>query len=1064
MVKSSKKYKAIQKALSVGKYEPTIRYRMLKWRGLTGQQIDEEYQRMLEHIRDRAILKEQKLFSKFVKSDKKNFRVQIEPNETVFNKKLKNYFLIISKTNDKFIAEMDIEDAETGQIKKRIKSINKSNAVELIESLTEEEDYDKIFSNVKVITRLNIKRLDKPKSNKNKREGAYFPYYNKNNNKINLERYQIFENSAKSEYKTNCFVNAMEKAGFPDDDLCDLILFIKTKFVPLTKIKEVAAKFKININIRIRKKDDTNWKIIKYNKNESNTYNICLYENHYFVDEITKYTAYSIKNFNTIKDKDRWYDYFKKSEFAKEGERRISSWKLIDLMFKNNLFEKIPIEDIAQSQFYETYKTPEPTAKAECVAMTYDYEKKYNTLTKKYYKNDYNNPDEDWKIKYYKTKAKDYKKNIKNIIQRDYIFADFETDVNGEQHMPFMISYLISKPVSQSESKITKTIQNLTGPNCAVDFLTQCPDHCVIYFHNLGYDLNFIYEHVETKTIIKNGSFVYLLVCKFQSKTLEFRDTYCMIPDRLANFPKMFGMADIKKEIMPYTLYTVDTYNEPCDINEVKSHLKSDDWKPFLELAQDYILEDGKFDKLEYAKFYCDRDVELLYEGYNIFRKNIIKEFDLDPLCYLTISSLSNDYLMKSGCFKDVYKIGDMAREFIQASVRGGRCMTRRNEKFEVKETLNDFDGVSLYPSAMYIFDGFLKGKPKKIINFEPEKYSHYFVKIKITKVNNILDFPLISVRDDDGILQYKNETTTMYVDKYALEDLIEFQGIEYEFIEGLYFDEGFNTQIKDTIKHMFDQRLKYKKEKNPIQVIYKLIMNSSYGKTIMKEHLTNDTILNEPEFNDYVFRNHNYIKNIEYNGKQYWITENKITNSHMSYPHVGSIILSYSKRIMNQVFGIAHDNNIPIYYQDTDSMHVRDEDVKELATHFRIKYNRELVGKGLGQFHCDFDLEGCDNPVSTRSIFLGKKTYIDKLEGKDKSEKKIEGLHFRFKGIPAECIEAKAIDMGTDVFKIYEHLLNSNEKIDFDLVKGIGRKRPVFKNYKGIVSSEQKFVRSVGF
>jgi uncharacterized protein YihD (DUF1040 family) len=364
----------------------------------------------------------------------------------------------------------------------------------------------------------------------------------------------------------------------------------------------------------------------------------------------------------------------------------------------------------------------------------------------------------------------------------------------------------------------------------------------------------------------------------------------------------------------------------------------------------------------------------------------------------------------------------------------------------------------------MYLFDGFLKGKPKKIETFEPEKYSHYFAKIKITKINKILDFPLISIKEN-GILQYRNELTTMYVDKYTLEDLVEFQGIEYEFLEGLYFDEGFNTKIKETIKFMFEQRLKYKKEKNPVQIIYKLLMNSSYGKTIMKEHLTEDVIIYANKFNDYVYRNHNYIKNIECNGKQYWIKKNKAINNHMSYPHIGSAILSYSKRIMNQVFDIANGSNIPVYYQDTDSMHIRDDDVKTLAEEFGKKYNKNLIGKGLGQFHCDFDLKGCSDPVSVKSIFLGKKTYVDILTSKKSAENSSKGIHFRFKGIPQECVKAKSNESyGGDVFKLYEDLLVDDKKIKFDLCKGINRIRPVFKNQNGIVKSLTKFTREVSF
>jgi hypothetical protein len=47
--------------------------------------------------------------------------------------------------------------------------------------------------------------------------------------------------------------------------------------------------------------------------------------------------------------------------------------------------------------------------------------------------------------------------------------------------------------------------------------------------------------------------------------------------------------------------------------------------------------------------------------------------------------------------------------------VNGGRTMTRRNEKVIIEGRLQDFDAVSLYPSAMSIMSGVAKGIPKVI-------------------------------------------------------------------------------------------------------------------------------------------------------------------------------------------------------------------------------------------------------------------------------------------------------------------------------------------------------------
>ena len=82
--------------------------------------------------------------------------------------------------------------------------------------------------------------------------------------------------------------------------------------------------------------------------------------------------------------------------------------------------------------------------------------------------------------------------------------------------------------------------------------------------------------------------------------------------------------------------------------------------------------------------------------------------------------------------------------------------------------------------------------------------------------------------------------------------------------------------------------------------------------------------------------------------------------------PLLGIHVLSMSKRIMNEVMCLAFDIGCHIYYQDTDSMHIEKNDLNMLATEFKKKYDRELIGTDLGQFHSDFPLNGHnDMPVA---------------------------------------------------------------------------------------------------
>ena len=101
--------------------------------------------------------------------------------------------------------------------------------------------------------------------------------------------------------------------------------------------------------------------------------------------------------------------------------------------------------------------------------------------------------------------------------------------------------------------------------------------------------------------------------------------------------------------------------------------------------------------------------------------------------------------------------------------------------------------------------------------------------------------------------------------------------------------------------------------------------MSSMYGKTIIKPVET-DTVVkyNKEYFGTYISYNYNYIDSIiEVNGT-YYIKKVKSILSRYNYVLCGVEILSMSKRIMNRVFGSAADIDVKIYYQDTDSIHLK--------------------------------------------------------------------------------------------------------------------------------------------
>ena len=464
-------------------------------------------------------------------------------------------------------------------------------------------------------------------------------------------------------------------------------------------------------------------------------------------------------------------------------------------------------------------------------------------------------------------------------------------------------------------------------------------------------------------------------------------------------------------------------------------------------------LGDDKFDMYKYAEFYCSQDVRILRESYNIFRAGFKTDFNIDVFKFISISSLANEVFKKNVYIpnNNLYKLGGHVRHFCSKAVYG-RCMCAFNKKWHIHANICDYDAVSLYPSAMarlWTVEGIPQVIEEGQLNMDfLSNQTAYIVQIKITKVNKHYPFPLIVQKinglniNDDNI----TEPVIMIVDNIYLKDLIHFQEIEFELIKGYYWNGKKDYRIQNEIRKIFNKRVEYKKQKNPLQQLYKLIMNSCYGKTIEKpveKELV--YVRGEENIKKFIKKNYNSITEIVP------IKDSEISaikqvvpiDQHFNFSLLGIQVLSMSKRIMNEVMCLAYDIGCKIYYQDTDSMHIVKEDLERLEHAFEEKYHRPLKGTNLGQFHTDFaSFTGREDVQhAIESIFLMKKMYIDKLLMSDGT---IEYM-FRGKGLTTNSILALAEEkFNGDLMALYEDLF-TGDKLTFDLTKG----QPCFRMNK---------------
>lgn len=663
-------------------------------------------------------------------------------------------------------------------------------------------------------------------------------------------------------------------------------------------------------------------------------------------------------------------------------------------------------------------------------------------------------------------------------------YADFESCTSNDDgtyldaHIPFMCCVRESKEKGH-ENKCT-----FIGTNSGealfdwVINLTPPDEIPLIYFHNLSYDINFLLKYgivsaVNRNSLILQAEFLY------KGRIIRLKDSYGLLSMPLRSMARSFKI-EIEKEIFPYSYYSPNrvlrNIGDIDDVYEIENAWSDDDKKQFETNLQNMNEKDlHAFNMVKYAQFYCERDVDVLQQCIDIFHEQVISSFYIDCHRVISISSIADKYLrnMVYYPFGQMFMYSNHIRDFLLDAVHGGRVMCARNERHHFiaqdrEHGLWDLDAVSLYPSAMSCLYT-VGGKPIPLELYEldynylrsQKDITAYVVEIYITAINKPRDFPLVIHKDPNtGKITNTNEAPVrMTVCDIELEDLVEFQQIEFHIIRGLKWTGPRDYTIQETVRDLFNKRAAYKKEKNPLENSYKLLLNSIYGKTIQKA-IDHEYKYYKPDtnFKQWLVNHSNRVENftIIKDSDIVRIKEVMPIHKHFNNTLLGVQILAMSKRLMNRVMCLADDFHLDVYYQDTDSMHIRRDQVPVLERAFASKYGRDLRGTALCQFHPDFDpicSESIPEEVTAiESYFLGKKCYCDKLV----DQRGNIGYHVRMKGVSLKSVAHAAKE---DYMGLYARLF-SGETVVFDLCCD-GQVK--FDNTKdGTVKTKTSFERAV--
>ena len=949
------------------------------------------------------------------------------------------------------------------------------------------------------IKSFRIVDLKKPKK-MFKKSGKLFQYINKT--EIDLTRYQIIKNTDSLEHiHEHCLIHTLRLHGISEAVLNRIKLSVEIgSHFPKTKLHDVSKIIRKKINLYYARTDKIDKQIYGAEYNES--IDICLFENHYFIYDNTELTTYASKNYNDIHHLKNYQNIIKcknnKYERSSNSKFKCKSINLIQELLKSGNFETnshiFNVLDIGQNIKCDNIKIP-----------LENIDNEQEIIEKKEIDSDY-----------------------------DIFFADTESIVcdklgaNLDRHKGFKSAF---KRLDDDEFyTFSSTKENPNG--WIVDYLNKVVEisdkkkQIIIYYHNLKYDFNLLRDYVTIiNRCIKDGQ-LYSVDIIHNNRKIILKDTFKLISIPLSKFAKTFCLPSEmnKKEAINYTFYNDDNYDEQiCKISDYLKGIRKDDIKTFYSNIKmkdendiylfDYDEKNKTFNPNKYYDYYLKYDVLVLEAGIKKYDELMKREFDMSVFDSLTISSYANKYMAKNGAFDNVYSVCGNLREYLTQAVMGGRVSVLESQRKKIiTEHLVDYDACSLYPSAIsrmcHDVGGVPTGQCRRIDVFSKQQldaYKYYVVTIDIKKINKKQQIPFISHKRVDGIIDYINMVPKgglkTVIDKITLEDYIKFHDIEYEIIDGVYWNDGYNPRMGQLIEEIYQKRLnqktdmkKYKKQMmnetdekkikelkqkidtcNILQNNYKLILNSAYGKTIIKKSKIERLIINcaygSDEFNQYVYNHFELINDIiPFNDRQTEIVRMKYDDSY-NMAIIGIMTLSMSKRIMNEVMGLANDNDIMIYYQDTDSMHMKKNDVSKLEELYLKTYNKQLNGSDMGNFHSDFDAKDENGDESTtevyseKSIFLGKKCYMDKLVGTRQDGSKFTAYHIRMKGITeAGLEEMKNREQYGSYDKVYEALA-MDESLDFILNPDNSNKVMFVYTQQGVKTrAEATFNRTVCF
>ena len=292
-------------------------------------------------------------------------------------------------------------------------------------------------------------------------------------------------------------------------------------------------------------------------------------------------------------------------------------------------------------------------------------------------------------------------------------------------------------------------------------------------------------------------------------------------------------------------------------------------------------------------------------------------------------------------------------------------------KQIELIHLLWDFDAVSLYPSAMwdeksiyprietgYAYTPDMNDELVNKFNTGNFNQGSAILRIKYYNPKNLIvqHLPIKERVNKTEINRMRNGYIIDALTSVDIQEIVKIGGKVIEIHEGVIYRENFKVNpFRRVIDILVKLRKKYKDENNDVmQIIVKLLSNSLYGEIIRKDieekFACKSELWMQTEYDERVkeywkIGGINYIvKMIDDKG-----LEDEVKKVNTMHLHLGSFVLSNSKRIMNNfIHAIDGFHSNDVYYTDTDSLYIESKPRDKLET-------AGLVGKELLQGKNDY-------------------------------------------------------------------------------------------------------------